>query len=156
MSDAYDPAREGARTDFSAAMSYGDYLHIDAILSAQHPLSDAHDEMLFIIQHQTSELWMRLAVHELAAARAAVQADELQPVSETGPEDEDPTASERRLQPELAQPRSADRQTPIENEFEFDPPEDEEDGAVRNRRIMQQMRGVARQVSLNPDDGMEL
>ncbi|HMQ57560.1 MAG TPA: tryptophan 2,3-dioxygenase [Rhizobiaceae bacterium] len=79
MSDAYDPAREGARTDFSAAMSYGDYLHIDAILSAQHPLSDAHDEMLFIIQHQTSELWMRLAVHELAAARAAVQADELQP-----------------------------------------------------------------------------
>ena len=81
---------------------------------------------------------------------------ELEPVSETGPEDEDPTASERRLQPELAQPQPVDRQTPLENEFEFDPPEDEEDGAVRNRSVMQQMRGVARQISLNPDDGMEL
>ena len=81
---------------------------------------------------------------------------ELEPVSETGPEDEDPTASERRLQPELAQPQPVDRQTPLENEFEFDPPEDEEDGAIRNRHIMQQMCGIARQVSLNPDDGMEL
>ncbi len=70
--------------------------------------------------------------------------------------DEDPTSSERRLQPELAHPQPVDRQTPLENEFEFDPPEDEEDGAIRNRRIMRQMRGVARQVSLNPDDGMEL
>ncbi|APX23904.1 type IV secretion system protein VirD4 [Salipiger profundus] len=84
------------------------------------------------------------------------QNDELEPVSETGSEDEDPTASERRLQPELAQPQPVDRQTPLENEFEFDPPDDEEDGAIRNRRILQQMRGVARQVSLNPDDGMEL
>ncbi|WP_370312111.1 conjugal transfer protein TraG [Sagittula sp.] len=92
--------------------------------------------------------WSSLAV--------PTQNDELEPVSETGSEDEDPTASERRLQPELAQPRPVDRQSPIENEFEFDPPEDEEDGAIRNRRIMQQMRGVARQVSLNPDDGMEL
>ena len=81
---------------------------------------------------------------------------ELEPVSETGPEDEDPTASERRLQPELAQPQPVDKQTLLENEFEFDPPEDEEDGAVRNRSVMQQMRGVARQISLNPDDGMEL
>lgn len=92
--------------------------------------------------------WSRLAVPK--------QADELEPVSETGSEDEDPTASERRLQPELAQPQPVDRQTPIENEFEFDPPEDEEDSAIRSRRILQQMRGVARQVSLNPDDGMEL
>ena len=81
---------------------------------------------------------------------------ELEPVSETGPEDEDPTASERRLQPELAQPQPVDKQTLLENEFEFDPPEDEEDGAVRNRSVMQQMRGVARQISLNPDGGMEL
>mgnify|MGYP001208810298 FL=1 len=81
---------------------------------------------------------------------------ELEPVSETGPEDEDPTASERRLQPELAQPQPVDKQTLLENEFESDPPEDEEDGAVRNRSVMQQMRGVARQISLNPDDGMEL
>lgn len=88
----------------------------------------------------------------------AVPAQDEEPgrVSETGSEDEDPTASERRLQPELAQPQPVDRQSPFENEFEFDPPEDEEDGAIRNRRILQQMRGVARQVSLNPDDGMEL
>ena len=59
--------------DFSTDMSYGDYLQLDAILSAQKPLSDAHDEMLFIVQHQTSELWMRLAIHELQAARRVMQ-----------------------------------------------------------------------------------
>lgn len=62
----------GAVTDFSARMSYGDYLAIDTILAAQHPLSTAHDELLFIIQHQTSELWMKLALHELAAARDTI------------------------------------------------------------------------------------
>jgi tryptophan 2,3-dioxygenase len=60
---------------FAGRMSYGDYLHIDRILGAQTPLSDAHDEMLFIIQHQTSELWMRLALHELDAARRKIAAD---------------------------------------------------------------------------------
>ncbi len=79
MTDPYDPASEGARTDFRARMSYTDYLGLDAVLSAQHPLSDAHDEMLFIIQHQTSELWMRLALHELDAARAAIAAGDLRP-----------------------------------------------------------------------------
>ena len=69
MSDAYDPAEDGAKTDFAEAMSYGDYLAMDAILGAQRPLSEAHDELLFIVQHQTSELWMRLALHELTAAR---------------------------------------------------------------------------------------
>jgi tryptophan 2,3-dioxygenase len=69
MTDPYDPAREGAQMAFDGRMSYGDYLRLDAILGAQHRLSDAHDEMLFIIQHQTSELWMRLALHELGAAR---------------------------------------------------------------------------------------
>ncbi|WP_277278134.1 tryptophan 2,3-dioxygenase family protein, partial [Thalassospira lucentensis] len=64
----YDPSTEGARTDFSDQMSYGDYLSLDAILTAQHPKSDAHDEMLFIIQHQTSELWMKLAIREISAA----------------------------------------------------------------------------------------
>jgi tryptophan 2,3-dioxygenase len=49
-------------------MSYGDYLQLDAILSAQKPLSPAHNEMLFIVQHQTSELWMKLMLHELRAA----------------------------------------------------------------------------------------
>ena len=60
-------------------MSYGDYLQMDHILSAQRPLSDAHDEMLFIIQHQTSELWMRLVLHELAAARELLQHDDFRP-----------------------------------------------------------------------------
>lgn len=68
----YNPGSDGAQMDFRAAMSYGDYLHLDGILQQQHPLSDAHDEMLFIIQHQTSELWMKLAIHELGSARAAL------------------------------------------------------------------------------------
>ncbi len=68
---------EDARLDFSAAMSYGDYLHLDQVLGAQHPLSPAHDEMLFIVQHQTSELWMKLMLHELRAAVAAVAGDRL-------------------------------------------------------------------------------
>lgn len=71
----YDPAREGAEMSFDGRMSYGDYLQIDRILDAQRLLTGAHDEMLFIIQHQTSELWMRLALHELDAARAAIAAD---------------------------------------------------------------------------------
>ena len=68
---------EKAQLDFSRSMSYGDYLRLDAILGAQHPLSPAHDEMLFIIQHQTSELWMKLMLHELRAAMANVAQDEL-------------------------------------------------------------------------------
>ena len=67
----------GALLDFSADMSYGDYLHLDAVLNAQHPLSPDHNEMLFIVQHQTSELWMKLMLHELRAAIAQVAADEL-------------------------------------------------------------------------------
>ncbi|MCP3390098.1 tryptophan 2,3-dioxygenase [Bradyrhizobium sp. CCGB12] len=78
-SSDYDPASEGAETDFARRMSYGDYLALDAILGAQHPLSEAHDEMLFIIQHQTTELWMRLAIHELSASRRAIARDEVQP-----------------------------------------------------------------------------
>ena len=72
MTDPINPADHGAQMAFDGRMSYTDYLSLDAILTAQHPLSDAHDEMLFIIQHQTSELWMRLALHELSAARAAL------------------------------------------------------------------------------------
>ena len=72
-------ADEGAKLDFSRDMSYGDYLHLDAVLGAQHPLSPAHDEMLFIVQHQTSELWMKLMLHELSAAVAAIARDELAP-----------------------------------------------------------------------------
>lgn len=65
----------GARMDFDGRMSYGDYLDLERILGAQHPLSDKHDELLFIIQHQTSELWMKLALHEMAAARGFIMAD---------------------------------------------------------------------------------
>ena len=68
---------EAARLDFAGVMSYGDYLHLDELLSAQHPRSPDHNEMLFIVQHQTSELWMKLMLHELRAAIAAVARDEL-------------------------------------------------------------------------------
>ena len=70
-------ADEGAQLDFSAHMSYGDYLHLDELLNAQHPLSPNHNEMLFIVQHQTSELWMKLLLHELGAAMQCVASDEL-------------------------------------------------------------------------------
>ncbi|MCH2094878.1 MAG: tryptophan 2,3-dioxygenase family protein [Rhodobacteraceae bacterium] len=63
----------GAKMHFHDAMSYSDYLSLDSILDQQHPRSTAHDEMLFIIQHQTSELWMKLAIHEMTAARTALQ-----------------------------------------------------------------------------------
>ena len=76
---SYDPGKDGAQMSFDGRMSYGDYLALDAILTAQHPLSDAPDELLFIIQHQTSELWMKLMLSELGAARAAIAADRLQP-----------------------------------------------------------------------------
>jgi len=71
-------ARESAKTDFSREMSYGDYLHLDEVLGAQHLRSGAHDEMLFIIQHQVTELWMKLLLHELRAAIGAVAGDQLQ------------------------------------------------------------------------------
>lgn len=75
----YDPAAEGAQMSFDGRMSYGDYLQLERILDAQSALSEAHDELLFIIQHQTSELWMKLAIHELGSAIAAIRDDRLQP-----------------------------------------------------------------------------
>jgi tryptophan 2,3-dioxygenase len=69
----------GAKMDFSQAMSYGDYLGLDQILSAQHPRSPNHNEMLFIIQHQTSELWMKLMLHELHAVRTNLRSGDLPP-----------------------------------------------------------------------------
>lgn len=68
---------EGAQLDFSKDMTYGSYLHLDEILSAQHPLSPNHNEMLFIIQHQTSELWMKLMLHEMNAAVDMLRQDQL-------------------------------------------------------------------------------
>jgi len=68
---------EKAQLDFSASMSYTDYLSLDTILNAQHPRSPAHDELLFIVQHQTSELWMKLMLHELRAAIRCIAEDDL-------------------------------------------------------------------------------
>src|SRR5450432_847215 len=73
------PPADGARLDFSRAMSYGDYLHLDRLLDAQHPRSRDHNEMLFIVQHQATELWMKLMIHELRAARVHVHAGDLPP-----------------------------------------------------------------------------
>jgi tryptophan 2,3-dioxygenase len=67
--------------DFSRSMSYGDYLALDQLLTAQHPRSEPpqHDELLFIVQHQTSELWLKLMLHELRSARSLLASDELSP-----------------------------------------------------------------------------
>jgi tryptophan 2,3-dioxygenase len=72
---------EGIERDFSAQMSYGDYLRLDLLLAAQQPQSDPpqHDELLFIVQHQTSELWLKLLVHELRSARSLLASDDLSP-----------------------------------------------------------------------------
>ncbi|MEO6825705.1 MAG: tryptophan 2,3-dioxygenase [Microbacteriaceae bacterium] len=68
-------------TDFSKRMSYGSYLKLDTLLSAQAPISqpEHHDELLFIIQHQTTELWLKLMIHELLATREMLAHDQLQP-----------------------------------------------------------------------------
>jgi tryptophan 2,3-dioxygenase len=70
-------AHDGAQMSFRGRMSYGDYLSLDTILDAQHPLSRAHDELLFIVQHQTSELWLKLTLHEMEAACTAIATDRL-------------------------------------------------------------------------------
>ncbi|MGE0744909.1 MAG: tryptophan 2,3-dioxygenase [Rhodospirillales bacterium] len=77
--DTHRPLPEGTHTDFAESMSYGDYLALAEILHAQHPVSDSHDETLFIVIHQTTELWMKLAIHELVAALALIGADQLRP-----------------------------------------------------------------------------
>jgi len=74
------PLEEGIHVDLAAGSTYGDYLHLDDILAAQHPRSATahHDEMLFIIQHQTSELWMKLMIHELDLAVTLIKQDKLE------------------------------------------------------------------------------
>ena len=80
MAQEKNPAHlDGARLDFAGAMSYGDYLALEDLLGAQRPLSGDHNELLFIVQHQASELWMKLAIHELIAARDLVRGDTLPP-----------------------------------------------------------------------------
>ena len=80
-STSHRTLEEGIERDFSQRMSYGDYLRLDLLLSAQQTRSDPpqHDELLFIVQHQTSELWLKLLVHELRSARDLLRTDELPP-----------------------------------------------------------------------------
>ncbi|MFC4064562.1 tryptophan 2,3-dioxygenase [Actinoplanes subglobosus] len=75
------PLEDGIVRDFKVNLSYGEYLRLDDILGGQHPVSvpEHHDELLFIVQHQTSELWLKLIVHELRAVREHLAADELRP-----------------------------------------------------------------------------
>ena len=72
MSDPFDPAEDGATMDLDGQVSYGEMLQLDRLLSAQTNFTQAPDGLLFIIQHQTSELWMKLMLHEIAGARAAI------------------------------------------------------------------------------------
>jgi len=72
-------AETGIHTDFRDRMSYGDYLRLDTLLAAQAPLTEQHDELLFIVMHQVKELWMKLLNHELDAAMATIRADQLRP-----------------------------------------------------------------------------
>ncbi|PZN26690.1 MAG: tryptophan 2,3-dioxygenase, partial [Proteobacteria bacterium] len=74
-----DLSNEQVHWDLGESQSYGEYLGLDKILSAQHPISFEHDEMLFIIIHQASELWMKLCLHELEAALDHIRRDDLGP-----------------------------------------------------------------------------
>jgi tryptophan 2,3-dioxygenase len=78
-----DSSRDGSDAATGAEMSYSDYLQLDKILDAQQLRSTAHDETLFIIQHQTSELWMKLAIHELNVTCRLIATDDLQPAFKT-------------------------------------------------------------------------
>jgi tryptophan 2,3-dioxygenase len=83
MSDTRDKMPDdpmaGIHWDLDRSISYSQYLQLDKVLSAQKPLSGQHDEMLFIVIHQASELWIKLCLHELAATRAQIRADDLEP-----------------------------------------------------------------------------
>jgi tryptophan 2,3-dioxygenase len=74
-----DLSDEGIHWELGSSLSYGEYLHLEKILDAQKPLSFEHDETMFIIVHQTSELWMRLMLHELSAALECIRRDDLDP-----------------------------------------------------------------------------
>jgi tryptophan 2,3-dioxygenase len=74
-----DDPMAGIHWDLDRSISYSQYLQLDKILDAQKPLSGQHDEMLFIVIHQASELWMKLCLHELVATRAQIRADDLEP-----------------------------------------------------------------------------
>jgi tryptophan 2,3-dioxygenase len=75
----YRPIEDGVTVDLRDQRTYGSYLALDRLLDAQHPVSDHHDEMLFIIQHQVTELWLKLLIHELRSAMNLFASDELPP-----------------------------------------------------------------------------
>jgi tryptophan 2,3-dioxygenase len=75
----YRPIEAGVTTDLAGALTYDGYLALDRLLDAQHPRSDHHDELLFIVQHQVTELWLKLLIHELRSAIDLVAADDLSP-----------------------------------------------------------------------------
>lgn len=79
LNDGQRPIEPGIRTDFSQRMSYGSYLDLERLLSAQHPVSEPEhpDELLFIVQHQTTELWFKLVLHELRAVRSYLDSDDV-------------------------------------------------------------------------------
>jgi tryptophan 2,3-dioxygenase len=81
MAENQRPLEDGIVRDFKVNLSYGRYLHLDEILHAQHPVSvpEHHDELLFILQHQTSELWLKLVLHELRAVLRQLAKDDLRP-----------------------------------------------------------------------------
>jgi tryptophan 2,3-dioxygenase len=81
VSENVRPVEPEVQRDFGRSMSYGDYLALDQLLAAQHPRSEPpqHDELLFIVQHQTAELWLKLLLHELRSARALLTTDDLAP-----------------------------------------------------------------------------
>jgi tryptophan 2,3-dioxygenase len=74
-----DLSDEAVHWDLGSSLSYGEYLQLDKLLAAQHPLSTEHDEMLFILVHQVSELWMRLMRHELDGVLECIRRDDLDP-----------------------------------------------------------------------------
>ena len=78
-SERVELADEAVHWDLGSSLSYGEYLHLEKLLDAQQPLSSEHNEMLFIIVHQVSELWMRLMLHELTAALRCIRQDDLDP-----------------------------------------------------------------------------
>jgi len=79
MATGYRPIEDGVTTDLAGRMTYGSYLALDTLLDAQRPVSDHHDEMLFIVQHQVTELWLKLLIHELRSAIGLLVADDLPP-----------------------------------------------------------------------------
>lgn len=79
MNESYRPIEEGVATDLRDEMTYASYLQLPTLLAAQQPVSDHHDEMLFIIQHQVTELWLKQLIHELRSAMALIAADDIPP-----------------------------------------------------------------------------